>query len=148
MSLPDTAPLVHELLTGSKVIRLATVTPDGEPHVAVFWYHFDGERIVITTFENASVRNLREHSRVAFLIDRGADSIPDIRGALLVGEARAYTLDEAPPEVRQGHELIFADNLDQIDTPAYRAYRAKENRRKILVEILPSEVDNCWDFRL
>jgi len=141
-------PLVRELLASTKVIRLATVDARGDPHLAVFWYHFDGERLVITTFDNATVRNLRRHPTVAVLIDQGSESIPQIRGARMLGEARAYTLEEAPEAVRRGHEAIFADNAGQIDTPAYRAYRARERRPKVLVEIVPTRVEDWWDFRL
>ena len=74
--------------------KLATVRPDGRPHVAPIWFDVDGEQLVFTTWHaTAKAANLRHNPWVSLCVD-----------------------DEAPPfafvKVDGTAELI--DNLEQL----------------------------------
>ena len=44
------SPEVEEFLRGPHLAALATVRPDGRPHVTAVWYEFDGRDFTIGTF--------------------------------------------------------------------------------------------------
>lgn len=53
------APDVEEFLRGPHVAALATVRPNGRPHVTPVWYEFDGRDFVISTFRDSQkARNI------------------------------------------------------------------------------------------
>lgn len=50
--------------------KLATVRPDGRPHVAPVWFDLDGDQIVFTTWQTtAKAANLRHSPWVSLCID-------------------------------------------------------------------------------
>jgi PPOX class probable F420-dependent enzyme len=58
------------LLRGTRTAKVATVMPDGTPHVAPVWFVLNGEQVVFTTGnESAKGRNLRRDPRVALVVD-------------------------------------------------------------------------------
>lgn len=48
--MPVIPPQVAEFLGGPHLASLATVRPDGRPHVVPVWYEFDGREFTISTF--------------------------------------------------------------------------------------------------
>jgi PPOX class probable F420-dependent enzyme len=99
------------LLTGTRTAKLATIRPDGRPHLAPVWFLLDGDDIVFNTGDDTvKVRNIRHHHRVAIVVDdeafpyayvqiegtaRLSDDLDEVRrwatrlGARYVGEDRA-----------------------------------------------------------
>jgi hypothetical protein len=52
-------PGVAEFLRGPHVASVATVRPDGRPHVTPVWYEYDGHEFVLSTLREAQkVRNI------------------------------------------------------------------------------------------
>ena len=89
---------LEEFLRTERTVRVATVGPDGEPHVAPLWYVWDDGAM----YFNSLKRSRRAHdvgrgSRVAACID-GGESYGELRGAVLYG-----VLEEAGdvPDIRQ-----------------------------------------------
>jgi PPOX class probable F420-dependent enzyme len=69
LSLPEYAHAL-ERLRDDPMIWLASVRPDGRPHLAAVWFHFDGERILIFSKPaTQKVRNLRANSAVTLGLD-------------------------------------------------------------------------------
>jgi PPOX class probable F420-dependent enzyme len=58
------APDVAEFLKGAHLASLATVRPDGRPHVTPVWYEWDGYEFIVATFRTA--QKLRNVSRKGF----------------------------------------------------------------------------------
>lgn len=55
---------------GTRTASLATVLPDGTPHVMPVWFVLDGDQIVFTTpADSAKGRNIRRDPRVALVVD-------------------------------------------------------------------------------
>ncbi len=127
---------VAALLEEASIVRVATVAADGSPAVAPFWFHFDGERIVLDTLENGTVRNIRSEPRVAALVDLGA-RFDELRAATIFGVARAFDPEEAPAEVADGVEAIRAEHADELTTPVFEYYAHGETRASVYVEITP-----------
>lgn len=60
------APDVLEFLQGAHVASLATVRPDGRPHVTPVWYEYDGNEFIVSTFrETQKVHNVRNKGAAA-----------------------------------------------------------------------------------
>lgn len=58
------------LSEGTRTAKLATVRPDGRPHVAPVWFVLDAEDLVFTTMaETVKGRNLRASGRAALSVD-------------------------------------------------------------------------------
>ena len=129
-------PHVVALLEEASIVRVATVAVNGAPSVAPFWFRFDGERIVLDTLENGTVRNIRREPRVAVLVDLGA-RFDELRAATISGVARAFDPEDAPPEVADGVEAIRAVHAEELTTPAFEYYAHGETRASVYVEIIP-----------
>lgn len=67
-------------LRSQKVMRLATVSAGGEPHVAPVWYIYDGKEFRVGTHTRTrKAKNVAATGRAAFCIDVG--DVSPIRGA-------------------------------------------------------------------
>ena len=82
------------LLSRPRPAKLATVRPDGRPHVVPIWFEGDGEQLVFTTWHaSVKARNLSPDPRLSLCVD-----------------------DEAPPfaYVKLDGLADFSDNLDEL----------------------------------
>lgn len=58
------------LATGTRTGKLATVRPDGRPHVAPVWFAVEGDHLVFTTWHaSVKARNLTHDPRAAMVVD-------------------------------------------------------------------------------
>lgn len=128
---------ILEYLGATTIVRIATVTPGGRPHVAPFWFACDGHRIVVSTLANQTVRNLRAHPECAVLVDLGTN-FRDLRGALIRGRARIYDPgDTLPPPVRAALDEIDRVHAQELTEPAFDRYEAWERRDHVSLEVTP-----------
>lgn len=73
------------LLERPRTGKLATVRPDGRPHVVPVWFDLDGETVVFTTWHtSAKAVNMRHDSRVCLCID---DDAPPFTFVMIEGAA-------------------------------------------------------------
>ena len=76
---------------------LATVNPDGSPHVAPVWYRWDGEVVKVFTQKTAvKVRNIRHDARVSMSVAK--QDAP--YGYVIVNGTAVISDDGIPDEVR------------------------------------------------
>lgn len=130
------------MLAQSAIVRVATITPRGRPHVAPFWFACDGERIVVSTLSNQTVRNLRHDSACAVLVDLGSD-FRDLRGALIQGRASIYgPADAVPSTVSDALSAIDRAHAAELEEPEFARYDTWETRDHIALEITP--VSATW----
>ncbi len=81
--------------------RLATISPDGMPHVVpVSYVYQDGGFWVAVDYETKKYRNLQSNRRVALVID----VVKPNRGILVQGEAEIF---ERGPEFKQAYEIFY-----------------------------------------
>lgn len=78
------------LLEGPRIGKLATVRPDGRPHIAPIWFDLDDRgdtvELVFTTFASSvKGRNLANDPRVSLCVDDGR---PPYAYVVVEGEAR------------------------------------------------------------
>ena len=66
---------IDAFLRAPRIADLATVRPDGSPHVAPVWYHYDGTKVKVIAARTAvKIRNVRNDPRVSLSI--ATDSEP------------------------------------------------------------------------
>jgi hypothetical protein len=106
--------------------------------VAPYWFWCDGDRIVFTTADNQTARNLRSNPDVAVLVDLGAD-FGDLRGALIRGHATLYAAaDEIPAPVQACLDAIERAHAEELAQPEFARYDGWEKRDPVYVEVTPT----------
>jgi PPOX class probable F420-dependent enzyme len=82
-----------------RTVHLATVGPDGSPHVVPLWFVWlDGTMFMNSTDGNASVRNLEQNPRATGCVDDGK-TYADLRGVILHGTVERAGDDPRLPDV-------------------------------------------------
>ncbi|SRR6266550_5422735 len=91
------------LSEGTRTGKLATVRPDGRPHVAPVWFVLDGDDLVFTTAETSvKGRGLRADPRAALCVD---DARPPFSFVTVEG---SVTISEELPALREAATRIAA----------------------------------------
>lgn len=108
---------------------LATVDPDGSPHLTVMWYLLDGDEVLFNTArERRKPENLLRDPRVALLV---SDAYRFVR---LTGRTRESATGEAALEdirrlaVRYDGEDPAAKAMDRFRTQERVSYRFRVRR--------------------
>jgi len=71
-----------------KILRLATIDPQGNPHIVPVWYDYtNGKFYIGTNTRTMKARNVKKNPKVSFCVDIGIKS-PDIFGITGIGKAR------------------------------------------------------------
>jgi len=69
------SPKIQKYLTEQRLGRLASITPDGLPHVVAVGFVNDETNLYFSTFtKTKKVKNIRKNSKVAFIIDDSGGS--------------------------------------------------------------------------
>ncbi|HKP18480.1 MAG TPA: PPOX class F420-dependent oxidoreductase [Gaiellaceae bacterium] len=101
-AIPDS---VRELLATGPLAHVATIDPDGTPHVTLAWAGADGDELVMATFFNLSqkkLRNLRRDPRVVVSFhakERPAEGL------------HAYVVVQGRARIEEGGALDVMDRL-------------------------------------
>ena len=83
---------VDERLRSDIMVWLATVKPDGTPHIVPVWFLWDGDSIYIYSKPDQKIRNLKQNNAVMVALDDtkgGSDPI------WVAGEATLLPHDQA-----------------------------------------------------
>ena len=61
---------IDQFLEGDHIARIATVRPDGRPHISPVWYLWSEETLFFETEKSTvKARNLRENPNIAITVD-------------------------------------------------------------------------------
>jgi PPOX class probable F420-dependent enzyme len=131
---------VDAFLAGRNTMNLATIGPDGRPHLVAMWYGFlDGAPAVWTYGKSQKVLNLRRDPRITGLVETG-ETYDQLKGVELVGNARI--LDDRDSIMAVGRNVYERYNGAWTDdaAPALEIMGAKRVAIVIDVEKIVS-----WD---
>ncbi|MEV0128473.1 PPOX class F420-dependent oxidoreductase [Dactylosporangium sp. NPDC050688] len=138
--LPIEADEVHTYLSSRKSLQLATLNPDGSPHLATMWFGLLGRDIVMWTQRTSvKARNLRHDPRVACLVESG-DDYASLKGLTVSG--RAELVEDDDSLLRIGAVLV-PRNYPPEDRPDYRQMALSGARVGIIVH---ADRQASWDF--
>ena len=128
---------IDEFLREPHLCDLATVRPDGSPHVAPVWHHYDGERLIVLAEDTAvKVRNIRHDPRVAASI---ATHTSPYKAAIVNGVAE-LSYSNIPEYV----EAMAINYLGVEDGKAY-AENAVRDTNFVVITITPTKIIG-WKF--
>ena len=119
-----TGPEIAALLESAHKVQLATINPDGTPHLVTMFYVLVGGRIAFWTYRTSQkARNLARDPRLACLVEDGEDYF-ELRGVQLTGTARSVE-DQAGVldigrRIAGGLSGVPAGPLDEYVTRAAR----------------------------
>jgi nitroimidazol reductase NimA-like FMN-containing flavoprotein (pyridoxamine 5'-phosphate oxidase superfamily) len=128
-------------LAGQRWARVASVTPDGEPHVSPVGYVLFEERIYFYGTEAARrTRDVRSGSRVSLCIDTGVgegEGYSDRRGMVVYGTCRV--VDDSETELLDRVRPAYAQALFGDPEVDFR------RRTHVWFEVEPYR-RTSWDF--
>ena len=79
---------VAAFLEQGRTLMVASLHPDGRPHLVPMWYVADGGQVVFRSFTRSQkIRNLQRDPRLTVLVERGA-AYGELQGVMLQGRAR------------------------------------------------------------
>ena len=138
-------------LENAQTLQVASISPDGRPHLVPMWFAVDDEGcLVFTTYRSSQkVRNIERDPRVTLLVEDG-DVYDELRGVMIEGDAELVDDIDSTRDVMR---LVGAKYYGK--TPAASAdrdvSRSRPDRRRtipkrIAVRVRPGTVIS-WDHR-
>ena len=133
--------LVRELLAARLIANLATINPDGTPHVVAMWFLWDGEAILSpTSRKTRKAKNIVRDGRATVMVDDSRGGF-DLRGVTLVGTAE---LVDPPASLELNREIHRKYVTDAgLALPPVRTYLGTDD---VTIRIVPARVSS-WDLR-
>ena len=135
---------VAELLEQQRTVTLATIGPDGLPHLAGMWFVADGPDLLMWTYATSQkARNMERDPRVSVMAETGTG----------YGELRGVCLDcsvellRDPEQVFAVGRALLARNLglDPSSPEAEAGLRAQATKR-VAMRLHPVRT-RSWDHR-
>ena len=121
------------LLEGTRTAALATVRPDGRPHVAPVWFTLEGDDLLFNTGENTvQGANLQRDGRVALTVD---DEEPPIAFDRDEGDV---SLSDDLDTMRYWATRIAARYMGEDQAEAYGKRNAVPG--ELLVRVRPTKI--------
>jgi nitroimidazol reductase NimA-like FMN-containing flavoprotein (pyridoxamine 5'-phosphate oxidase superfamily) len=134
---------VTAFLEGARKLQLATINPDGTPHLVTMFYGLDEGRIAFWSYAKAQkVRNLGRDPRVSCLVETGED-YNELRGVLLYGEAKR--VDE-PEQVLAVGLLVARRMTPGVADELLLPYVEQTGRKRVAYVVERTKVVS-WDHR-
>ncbi|MGI5273779.1 pyridoxamine 5'-phosphate oxidase family protein [Nonomuraea sp. CA-218870] len=134
---------VATLLEEGRKLQLATINPDGTPHLVTMFYGLDQGRITFWTYaKSQKARNLSRDPRVSCLVEQG-DEYSELRGVLVYGRVTPLggqedVLDVGMKVARRMTPGVADDQL--------RPYVEHTGRKRLAYVVEPDRVVS-WDHR-
>ena len=133
---------VAEFLATERTLQVASIGPDGTPHLVPMWFSVVDGRIAFWTFAKAQkALNLRRDPRVTCLIEAGV-SYGELRGVSITG--RAELADDYDTVFNVGAAVYARYQGDM--THASRAGVEAEAKKRVAVFVNPVKTAS-WDHR-
>jgi PPOX class probable F420-dependent enzyme len=146
---------IQGLLAGNAKLQLATINPDGSPHLVTMFYALRDERIAFWTYRSSQkARNLTRDPRLTCLVEDGENYF-ELRGVQVAGVAEP--LEELAAVAEIG--AMIAARIPGIgqggggageaagDDGLLGGYVAQAARKRVAYLVRPRRVTS-WDHRL
>jgi len=138
---------VQTLLADNLKVQVASIGPDGVPHLSTLFYVVRDGRIAFWTYaKSQKIRNLERDPRVSALVEDGVDYF-ELRGVSITGRA----------EIVRDHDAIYSLGAEvatrMVDAESFetlgelgRETVEKQARKRVGVIVHPEKVAT-WDHR-
>ena len=131
-----------EFLATERTVQVASIGPDGTPHLVPMWFAVIDGRIAFWTYaKSQKALNLRRDPRITCLVEAG-DSYGELRGVSITGRA----------DIADDYETVF-----DVGAAVYARYQGDMNhasrqgveneaRKRVAIFVNPEKVAS-WDHR-
>jgi len=117
------------LIEGKNFASLATIMPDGSPHVTPMWVDHDGNSVLMNTAEGRiKLRNIARDPRVAVTI---FDHKNPYDRVVILGRVTARTHDGAEEHI---------DKLAKKYTGANKYQKSNPDEKRVIIKIEPVNI--------
>lgn len=135
---------IEEFLAGHKKVQVATVNPDGSPHLTTLFYVVDEGRIAFWTYARSQkVKNLERDPRITCLVETGDDYF-ELRGVSVSGRAELVTDEDGIRAIGTAVASRMVDGADLGDIG--RGEVERQVRKRVGVVVVPTRTAS-WDHR-
>lgn len=136
---------VRAMIAAGRHLQVASIAPDGRPHLVAMWYVVDDDGLMVfTTYaKSQKAKNLQRDPRVTVLLEDGA-AYNEVRGVMIEGQAEVITDDPAQVALtlaHVGHKYGGGPDPALRDSPPPVTDAA---RKRCLIRIHPQRV-RTWD---
>ena len=130
-------------IESQKTVQLATIGPDGAPHLVPLWFAIEDAAIVLETFtKSQKVKNLVRDPRATLLFEDG-DVYNTLRGASIRGKV------ELVSEVERVHDLhmqVLTRNTPEIPREVLEEATKSMAHKKTAILLRPADCKVAsWD---
>jgi PPOX class probable F420-dependent enzyme len=133
---------VAEFLATEKTLQVASIGPDGVPHLVTMWFAVIDGRIAFWSFaKSQKTVNLRRDPRLTVLVEAG-DTYDQLRGVSITG--RAELADDYDTVLSVGMAVYPRYHADMSD--ALRAGVEAQASKRTAVFVNPVKIAS-WDHR-
>jgi coenzyme F420-0:L-glutamate ligase / coenzyme F420-1:gamma-L-glutamate ligase len=120
------------LVARERVSRVATSSPEGQPHLVPVCHVVAGGKLYIGSGDDgAKVRNLRANPRITVTVDLYSDYWAELKGVMVQGKAK---LIERGPVFQRARKKLYAKY------PQYAKEAALSPSDSVILEITPTHV--------
>ncbi|MQA60535.1 MAG: pyridoxamine 5'-phosphate oxidase [Actinophytocola sp.] len=143
---------VHGFLAGQQVINVATMGPNGRPHLAPLWYvprRTDSGGAALETWTYGSsqkIANLRRLAEATVLIEDG-EAYEQLRGVSM--ECDVEIVDDPDRTLQMGTDLLhrytFEDETIEVP-PELVDFLRKQATKRVGLRFVPTKIVS-WDHR-
>ncbi|MEE8401769.1 MAG: pyridoxamine 5'-phosphate oxidase family protein [Candidatus Hydrothermarchaeaceae archaeon] len=131
----------EKFLEEQKVMRLATLSPNGTIHLVAMWYILiDGDIYFSTVSNSKKARNLSAQSKISIIIDTG-EGFELIKGVAIEGRAKPTT-DEGI--IARYEEKSISKYWGGPDNPILKMMK-EMGLKRTLFKIMPDKT-RTWDY--
>lgn len=140
-----TAEEQRELIEHARILQVASINPDGRPHLVPMWFVLDDAgRIAFTTYGRAQkIRNLERDPRMTVLLEAG-EAYNELRGVSIDATAELVRDPQVTARILQLVGAKYAGRPRPEPNPAAEPPAAAHKRVTVLVR--PGRI-RTWDHR-
>lgn len=135
---------VEAFLRSARKVQVATVNPDGSPHLSTLFYVVRDGQIAFWTYgKSQKIRNLERDPRITCLVEAGDDYF-DLQGVAISGRAELVRDAERIREIGTAVAARMAGGADLGELG--RAEVERQVRKRVAVVVRPDRTAS-WDHR-
>jgi nitroimidazol reductase NimA-like FMN-containing flavoprotein (pyridoxamine 5'-phosphate oxidase superfamily) len=124
-------------LASQRTVRVATVGPEGTPHVVPLWFVWvQGTMYLNSTLGNPTVENMLRTGRASAVVDDGT-AYDELRGVVLTGMVERADDDPRLPEA----DRLWSEKYMGGSPTPYRRWKDR-----VWLRLRPEQTAS-WDFR-
>ncbi len=138
---------VAELLDENLKVQVASIGPDGAPHLTTLFYIVENERIVFWTYgRSQKIKNLERDDRITALVEAGEDYF-ELRGVSITGRAEIVRDHDRLLSIgaRVATRMLRAESFEALGEMG-REMVEKQALKRVAIIIHPAKVAT-WDHR-